>query len=79
MPSKFNSEFNYKYQVMGCTPWEKIKILKGFLEGRIQAAALEEVGHLGHKALLVEMAYLKTTDAPEHEQMQLQIKILESE
>jgi len=79
MPSKFNSEFNYKYQVMGNTPWEKIKILKGFLEGRIQAAALEEVGHLGHKALLVEMAYLKTTDAPEHEQMQLQIKILESE
>ena len=79
MPSKFNSEFNYKYQVMGNTPWEKIKILKGFLEGRIQAAALEEVGNLGHKALLAEMAYLKTTDAPEHEQMQLQIKILGSE
>jgi len=79
MPSKFNSEFNYKYQVMGCTPWEKIKILKGFLEGRIQAAALEEVGHLGHKALLAEMAYLKTTGAPEHEQLQLQVKILETE
>jgi len=78
MPSKFNSEFNYKYQVMGNTPWEKIKILKGFLEGRIQAGALEEAGHLGYKALLAEMAYLKTTGAPEHEQLQLQVKILEA-
>ena len=79
MPAKFNSEFNYKYQVMGNTPWEKIKILKGFLEGRIQAGALEEVGNLGYKALLAELSYLKTTGAPEHEQLQLQVKILEAE
>ena len=78
MPSKFNSEFNYKYQVMGCTPWERIKILKGFLEGRVRAVALEECAHLGHDALLAEMAYLKTTGAPEHEQMRLQAKIVES-
>ena len=32
MAQKFNSEFNYRYQVIGCTPWEKIKTLKGFLE-----------------------------------------------
>jgi len=78
MPSKFNSEFNYKYQVMGCTPWERIKILKGFLEGRVRAVALEEVSHLQHDALLAEMAFLKTNGAPEHKQMRLQAKIIES-
>ena len=78
MPSKFNSEFNYKYQVVGNTPWEKIKILKGFLEGRERAIALEEGAHLQHDSLVAEMAYLKTTGAPEHEQMRLQAKIVES-
>ena len=63
---------------MGCTPWERIKILKGFLEGRIRAVALEEVSHLQHDALLAEMAFLKTTGAPEHEQMRLQAKVVES-
>ena len=79
MPSKFNSEFNYKYQVMGCTPWEKIKILKGFLEGRERAVGLEEASHLKHDALIAELSYLKTTGAPEHEQMRLQAQLLESE
>ena len=78
MPSKFNTEFNYKYQVMGCTPWERIKILRGFLEGRVRAVALEECSHLQHDSLVAEMAFLKTTGAPEHEQMRLQAKILES-
>ena len=50
MASKLNTEFNYRYQVIGCTPWEKIKTLKGFLEGRIRAAALEEVGNLKDQA-----------------------------
>ena len=52
MPQKFNSEFNYRYQVIGNTPWEKIKTLKGFLEGRIRAMALEEVGKLKYQAKL---------------------------
>jgi len=78
MPSKFNTEFNYKYQVVGNTPWERIKTLKGFLEGRVRAVALEECSHLQHDALLAEMAYLKTNGAPEHKQMRLQAKILES-
>tara|TARA_R100001530_G_scaffold130830_1_gene102025 strand:- start:4191 stop:4874 length:684 start_codon:yes stop_codon:yes gene_type:complete len=64
---------------MGNTPWAKIKILRGFLEGRERAVGLEEVAHLTHNALLAELAYLKTTGAPEHEQMRLQAKILESE
>ena len=79
MPSKFNSEFNYRYQVMGNTPWAKIKILRGFLEGRERAAVLEEAAHLNHDALIAELTYLKTTGAPEHETMRLQAKILESE
>jgi len=78
MPSKFNTEFNYKYQVVGNTPWERIKTLKGFLEGRVRAVALEECSHLQHDALLAEMAYLKTNGAPEHKQMRLQAKIIES-
>ena len=79
MPSKFNSEFNYRFQVMGNTPWAKIKILRGFLEGRERAAVLEKAAHLNHDALIAELAYLKTTGAPEHETMRLQAKILESE
>ena len=41
MPAKLNTEFNYRYQVIGETVWEKIKTLKGILEGRIRASALE--------------------------------------
>ena len=79
MPSKFNSEFNYRYQVMGNTPWAKIKILRGFLEGRERCVGLEEAAHLNHDALIAELTYLKTTGAPEHEQLRLQASILESE
>ena len=39
MASSLNSEFNYRYQVIGDTIWEKIKTLKGFLEGRVRAKA----------------------------------------
>ena len=42
MAVKLNSEFNYRYQVIGETPWEKIKTLKGFLEGRVRAAHIRE-------------------------------------
>ena len=78
MPSKLNSEFNYRYQVLGNTPWEKIKILKGFLEGRVRAVALEEVSHLKHEAKLAELEYLKATGAPKHEQLTLQAELVET-
>jgi hypothetical protein len=42
MASNLNSEFNYRYQVIGNTPWEKLKTLKGFLVGRKRAAVLEQ-------------------------------------
>jgi len=67
MASKFNSEFNYRYQVKGETPWEKIKTLQGFLEGRIAASKLEEVVKLRDEAAVKKIQYLKDTGAPEHE------------
>lgn len=79
MPSKLNSEFNYRYQVLGNTPWEKIKILKGFLEGRVRAVALEEVSHLKHEAKVAELEYLKATGAPKHEQLKLQAELVETD
>lgn len=77
MASSLNSEFNYRYQVIGDTIWEKIKTLKGFLEGRVRAAALEEVGALKLQAKISKLAHLRTTDSPEHEQLELQAEILE--
>ena len=76
MPSKLNSEFNYRYQVLGDTPWEKIKILKGFLEGRVRAAVLEEVSHIKHAAKKAKLAHLKATCAPEFEQLELHAEII---
>jgi parvulin-like peptidyl-prolyl isomerase len=59
MASKLNTEFNYRYQVIGDTPWEKIKTLQGFLEGRIRAAALEEVGNLKDQAKVAKLKHLE--------------------
>jgi hypothetical protein len=52
MASNLNSEFNYRYQVIGNTPWEKLKTLQGFLVGRNRAAVLEEVAALKYQAKL---------------------------
>lgn len=79
MASKLNTEFNYRYQVMGETPWEKIKILKGFLEGRIRAAALEEVADLKYRAKIAELKHLKNIGGLEHLMLNLQAEILELE
>jgi len=79
MASPFNTEFNYRYQVIGNTHWEKIKTLKGFLEGRKRAAALEEVALLKHEADLAELKYLEDKDAPLHEILRLKAKIIEVE
>ena len=80
MAQKFNTEFNYRYQVIGCTPWEKIKTLKGFLEGRIRAQALEEVGRLQFQAKLAKLNYLKNGGKGlEHEILELRAEIMELE
>ena len=79
MASKFNSEFNYRYQVIGDTPWEKIKTLQGFLEGRIRAAALEEVGHLKNQAKVAKLKHLENGgNGLEHEILELKADILEA-
>ena len=80
MAQKFNTEFNYRYQVIGDTPWERIKTLKGFLEGRIRALALEEVGKLKHQAKLSKLNYLKNGgEGLEHEILELKAEIMEAE
>ena len=80
MAQKFNTEFNYRYQVIGNTPWERIKTLKGFLEGRIRALALEEVGNLKFKAKLSKLKHLQNSGKGlEHEILELKAEILEAE
>lgn len=79
MPSKLNSEFNYRYQVIGETPWEKIKTLKGFLEGRIRAAALEKVADLKLQALRAEIDYCIDKGEPPHIVLRLQAELVEIE
>tara|TARA_B100001093_G_C26621658_1_gene924899 strand:+ start:54 stop:662 length:609 start_codon:yes stop_codon:yes gene_type:complete len=79
MASKFNSEFNYRYQVIGQTPWEKIKTLQGFLEGRVRAAALEEVGNLKNQAKVAKLKHLQNGgNGLEHEILELKAEILEA-
>ena len=78
MAAKFNTEFNYRYQVIGNTPWEKIKTLQGFLEGRLRAAALEEVGKLKRQAKIAKLKHLKKTGL-EHEVLELEAELLETE
>lgn len=79
MSSRLNSEFNYRYQVIGDTPWEKIKQLQNFLEGRVRAAALEEVANLKHQAKIVEIETLKKNGAMPHLIMVAQAELLELE
>lgn len=79
MASNLNSEFNYRYQVIGSTPWEKIKTLQGFYIGRKRAAVLEEVADLKYQAKLEELKHLKTVPALPHIILNLQAEIIELE
>ena len=79
MASKLNTEFNYRYQVIGDTPWEKIKTLKGFLEGRVRAAVLEEVGNLKNQAKVAKLKHLEENGGLQHEILELKAEILEAE
>ena len=80
MAQKFNTEFNYRYQVIGNTPWERIKTLKGFLEGRIRALAQEECSKLKYQAQLSKLKHLKNGgEGLEHEILELKADIIETE
>lgn len=79
MAAKLNTEFNYRYQVMGETPWEKIKQLRNFLEGRERAAVLEKVGELKYKAKIAELDHAKNSNALPHVIFNLEAELLEFE
>ena len=79
MAVKLNTEFNYRYQVIGETIWEKIKTLKGFLEGRIRAAELEQVSDLKYQAKCAKLKYLEQNGGLEHEILELKSEIVELE
>ena len=79
MPVKFNTEFNYRYQVIGETVWEKIKTLQGFLEGRRRAAVLEQVSEKKYQAKLSKIQYLKDKNAPEYEIMEAEADLIEAD
>ena len=79
MASNLNSEFNYRYQVHGETPWEKLKHLQNFLEGRKRAAALEEVADLKRRAKHSELQSLKDNNALPHLILNVQAEIIEME
>lgn len=77
MAAKLNSEFNYRYQVMGDTPWEKIKQLQNFLVGRKRAAALEQVSELEYQAKVAELEMAKQNNALPHIILNLQAELME--
>ena len=80
MAVKLNTEFNYRYQVVGETPWERIKTLKSFLEGRVRAAALEEVSDLKFQAKLSKLKHLQNGgEGLDHEILKLRAEIIEEE
>ena len=79
MASNLNTEVNYKYQVIGSTPWEKLKTLQGFLVGRKRAAVLEKCAELKYKAKLKEYKHLLTVPALDHILLNLEAEILELE
>jgi len=79
MASPLNTEFNYRYQVIGNTPWEKLKTLKGFLVGRKRAAALEEVAELKYQAKLQELRHLTENNGLPHVVLNLKAEIVEIE
>ena len=79
MASKLNTEFNYRYQVIGDTAWEKIKTLKGFLEGRVRAAVLEEVSELKYQSKLAKLKRLENEAGLEEDILELKAEIMETE
>jgi hypothetical protein len=79
MASKLNTEFNYRYQVIGETPWAKLETLKGFLVGRKRAAVLEEVSRLKHQAKVEELKNAESIAALPHVLLNLRAELLEAE
>ena len=79
MASKLNTEFNYRYQVIGDTAWEKIKTLKGFLEGRVRAGVLEKVSELKYQSKVAKLKRLENEAGLQENILELKAEIMETE
>ena len=79
MASKYNSEFNYRFLVEGETIWAKIKTLQGFLEGRIRAKGLEEIGKLKLEAKREKLANAEKMNASSWDIKLLKVEVMEAE
>lgn len=79
MAQKLNSEFNYRTQVIGETPWAKLQTLQGFLVGRKRAAVLERVSEIKMRAKRAELEHLKETGGLQHLILNLEAEIMEVE
>lgn len=80
MASKLNTEFNYRYQVIGETIREKIKTLKGFLVWRYRAKDLEKINNLKTEAKKEQVKYIRKYEPEkEYKAMELEAEIMEIE
>ena len=82
MASRVNSEFNYRYVVLGDTPWARLKTLKSFLSDRKKALTVEKISVLNYKAKKEELEYAKRVGEPEYPQhkiIQLEIDLINIE
>jgi hypothetical protein len=79
MASNLNSEFNYRWQVMGVTPWEKLKQLQNFLVGRKQAQAGERSSEMRLRAKQMHLEHLKTSNALPHEILVMEADMIDIE
>jgi len=75
--ARFNSTFNYITQVQGETIWERIKTLKGFLNGRKRAVKIQEKTKLEKLALEKEIQNAIDTNQPEWEVLRLKSKLID--
>jgi hypothetical protein len=79
MADRLNSKFNYQYLVNGKTPWEKLKTLKGFLQGRYRGRALEEVSRLKIESKYAKLHELKSGNAPRSQILEIESELIELE
>lgn len=79
MADRLNSKFNYQYLVNGKTPWEKLKVLKGFLQGRYRAMSLERVSQLKLEARYAKLHESKLSNAPRSQILDLEAELAEIE
>lgn len=78
MAQRLNTEFNYRYLTEGETLWAKIKNLKGFLEGRRRAEALESINAKRLQSKKLKVEWLREQNR-EWEALELEADIEEAE